>query len=511
VTISGRLDDVKVGEVLQFIQLGERSGTLVLQTEGAEAEIEFQQGRISAARSSTSLRLGELLVACGLVNAKTIEEAVDLQRSQGEARVLGEVLVSMGAISGEALVNAVRDQVQETLFQVLNWSRGTFSFGLDEFPAPSMETVPGELLPKVSLDTQMMLFQAAQILDEKNTSTTPASPPAESEKQQAHEHDATPSEATAAAPQERIFLVESSPSETLLIVSEDIAFVKRVSVVLQGRFLVVNEPTVSGGSMVRREPPSLALLDLRGTAAVDSLKVLHERRPETAIIVVSNSVTTANEALRAGAVATVFEEVGAVVACVENISDLHRRELPEIKNREIAGGSLEKLRRLSEEIRDSLLTTSVTLTLMRVLSEMVDRAVLFFVGSGGLVALGAFGSSTYSGGRSLAEITKGARLPFDTESRLQEVIADCRPRTISMNGGGPPSGLSKLLGRPASGQGMLLPVAGAESVILLVYADNGHLDKPVSDVDILELLASQVGVGIENELLRRRLSTNRPQ
>ena len=171
-TISGRLDHVKVGEVLEFIQLGSRSGTLVLQTEGAEAEVEFRQGRISSARSSTSLRLGELLVETGLIRQDTLLAAVDLQRSERQTRVLGEVLLSMGVISREVLVDAAREHVQGTILEVLGWSRGTFSFGLDEFPVKGTEPLPGDLLPEVSLDTQMLSFRAAQIIDEKNTHTT---------------------------------------------------------------------------------------------------------------------------------------------------------------------------------------------------------------------------------------------------------------------------------------------------------------------------------------------------
>ena len=508
-TISGRLDDVRVGEVLQFIQLGSRSGTLVLQTEGVEAQVEFRQGRISSARSTSSLRLGELLVERGFIRQETLLAAVDLQRDEGQRRVLGEVLVAMGAISREVLVEAACEHVQGTILEILGWSQGTFSFGLNQFPVAGTETMPGDLLPEVSLDTQMLLFRAAQILDQKNNTTaelprvttTPRratldTPPAAQR---------PPAPAAAAADDGRS-AVEEPPGGTVLNISADNAFVQRVSEVLAGRFLVVHQPDVAGGAVINERPPSLALLDLRGTASVESLKALHARRPETAIIVVTNSATTANKSLRAGAVATVYEDVGAVVACVQNISDLHRRELPELKEREIAGGNLEKLRGLSKEIHNSLLSTSVTLTLMRVLSEMVERAVLFFVGSGSLVALGAFGNSTSSGELSLATITKGIRLPFDSEVGMKEVIADRRPCTVSMNGAEQPGGLQQLLGPPASGQGVLLPVAGAESVILLVYADNGRLDKPISDVDILELLASQVGVGIENELLRRRLS-----
>ncbi len=175
-TISGRLDDVRVGEVLQFIQLGSRSGTLVLHMDGAEAEVEFRQGRISSARTGTSLRLGELLAEKGLIRWKTLLAAIDLQRDEGHTRVLGEVLVGMGAITREALVDAACEHVQGTILEILGWSQGTFSFGLNEFPVQGTGTMPVDLLPELSLDTQMLMFQAAQIIDEKNVSTADEPP-----------------------------------------------------------------------------------------------------------------------------------------------------------------------------------------------------------------------------------------------------------------------------------------------------------------------------------------------
>ncbi len=509
-TISGRLDDVRVGEVLQFIQLGSRSGTLVLQADGAEAEVEFREGRISSARTGTSLRLGELLAEKGLIRWKTLLAAIDLQRDEGHTRVLGEVLVGMGAITREALVDAACEHVQVTILEILGWSQGTFSFGLNEFPVQGTGTMPVDLLPELSLDTQMLMFQAAQIIDEKNVSMADEPPRVNgAEEPTSFEESASAQSSPAAGasvPDHGSSSAAETPAATVVLLSEDQAFVKRVSKVLEGRFLVADEAGFAGSAPLDGQPTVVALLDLRGTTSVESLRDLHARRPEVAIIVVTDSTATAHKALRAGAVANVYEDVGAVVACVQNISYLHRRELPELQEKEIAGGNLEKLRSVSREIRNSLLSTSVTLTLMRVLSELVERAVLFFVRPDCLVVLGAFGNSTSSAELSLAAITKSVRLPIDGEVLFERAIAERRPCTVPMKGAEQLDGLQRLIGSPASGQGVLLPVTGAESVILLVYADNGLIDQPVSDVDILELLASQVGVGIENELLRRHLS-----
>lgn len=52
---------------------------------------------------------------------------------------------------------------------------------------------------------------------------------------------------------------------------------------------------------------------------------------------------------------------------------------------------------------------------------------------------------------------------------------------------------------------MVFPVRGMQRVLALAVADNGHLDKPIADWEIVELAAVQTGMAFENELLRRKL------
>jgi hypothetical protein len=52
-------------------------------------------------------------------------------------------------------------------------------------------------------------------------------------------------------------------------------------------------------------------------------------------------------------------------------------------------------------------------------------------------------------------------------------------------------------------------VLGSDRVILLIYTDNGPLDRPIEEIDMLDLAAAEVGIAFENEMLRRQLSERR--
>jgi len=49
----------------------------------------------------------------------------------------------------------------------------------------------------------------------------------------------------------------------------------------------------------------------------------------------------------------------------------------------------------------------------------------------------------------------------------------------------------------------VLPVPGSERVIAAIYLDNGNRDRAIGDIEIFELAAFQLGLALENELLRR--------
>ena len=55
----------------------------------------------------------------------------------------------------------------------------------------------------------------------------------------------------------------------------------------------------------------------------------------------------------------------------------------------------------------------------------------------------------------------------------------------------------------------MLPVSGSQRVIAIIYVDNGNKDRPIADIQVLELAAFQLGLALENEFLRRARDTAR--
>jgi len=161
-----------------------------------------------------------------------------------------------------------------------------------------------------------------------------------------------------------------------------------------------------------------------------------------------------------------------------------------------------KLRRIVGDLRSGLISTTISLSLMNILSESVERAVLFLVRKDELVALGAFGNSP--GGQPLAQLSRGLKLGLSSRNALTDSLADGRVRSITFEEARLPENIASLFGRPRSGECAIFPVMGGQRVIALVYADNGHSNRAIEELDILELAAAQAGLAFENELLRRQ-------
>jgi len=141
---------------------------------------------------------------------------------------------------------------------------------------------------------------------------------------------------------------------------------------------------------------------------------------------------------------------------------------------------------------------------MHIISESVERAVLFLVKRDHLVALGAFGSD--SKGRPLAEVTRALKVSLQVDSGLGRSLDTGEVQSLTFEEAELPEPFRSMVGPPKNNQVVIFPVLGAQRVISVIYTDNGDNEKPIEDIDILELATAQVGMAFENELLRRQIS-----
>jgi hypothetical protein len=228
-------------------------------------------------------------------------------------------------------------------------------------------------------------------------------------------------------------------------------------------------------------------------------------RPGMPVICVLDDVTLTAKAYEAGAAAAVPRDTEAILGCFQSISRFRGMlARPGGAGEPTARSAFAKLRRVVYDLRSGVFSATVALNLMNIIAESVERAVLFLVKRDGLSALGAFGFN--QAGRPLAEATRGLLVPLEEPSAFMGAIRAGRAVSVSFDAAGLPDKLRDLLGPPRTGQVVLFPVLGSDRVILLIYTDNGELDRPIEEIDIIDLAAAEVGIAFENEMLRRQLS-----
>ena len=503
-SLSGNIEDVSVADALQFIHLGGRTGTLTLTCGEAKAGIGFHQGRIVNAWAPGGKRLGELLIEEGVLQPATLEEALRRQESEHPRRSIGQILVAMNVVDSETIYRTVEQQIERTVYDLVTWNQGTFHFALDDLkPIDDIAVIPGDVIRHLNLDTQMVLIDALRIFDERNRGNVPhnGGPAADPARPAPPATPGAPGR-SAPTPPIGVILLPGEAHTRLQVVTGDREFADRLAQALP-EITVARVNLRDAGTPPPGEPPPLVLIDMRqGSVALDSVSALRRARPRASILAIVDPGAQAAEVYQAGALAVVPCELDLVVACFRSLAR-NRQDL-------MTGGSradrinvnFAKLRRIVGDLRSGLISSTISLSLMNIISESVERAVLLLVRREGLTALGAFGNSP--GGQPLAQLTRGLKIDLASKNALTDSLADGQVRAIPFEEASFPPQFRQLVGKPRSGECAIFPVMGGQRVIALVYADNGHSNRAIEELDILELAAAQAGLAFENELLRRQ-------
>src|SRR6266852_6427689 len=160
--IEGPLRELGIHDVFQLLDLSRKTGVLRVTSELRHnaGTIYFEEGAIIfAAIRSNPHPLGALLLRTGKITEADLERARDMQQRQGDGRRLGEILVSLGALTPRELERQVRFQIEEVVFEVMSWREGYFSFSegtSTELPTDAVVRIP----------TEALLMEGARRIDE---------------------------------------------------------------------------------------------------------------------------------------------------------------------------------------------------------------------------------------------------------------------------------------------------------------------------------------------------------
>lgn len=101
---------------------------------GIEKIVFFDQGRpVFASSSEPRDRMGELLVREGKITASQYERCQAVVAESG--RRMGEILVDFGYLKRRELLPAVRRHVEDIVYSLFQWDRGTYHIALDATPS----------------------------------------------------------------------------------------------------------------------------------------------------------------------------------------------------------------------------------------------------------------------------------------------------------------------------------------------------------------------------------------
>ena len=534
-SINGVLEDLPLADVLQFIHLGRRTGTLFLWRDDEQrAEIGFHDGRIVGAWAPGHRKLGDLLVEAGLLSRGQLEAALELQQQSEQQhreppRSLGRILVESGAVRRDQIHHVVREQVKTTVFDLVTWRQGHFHFEVDELDPPDDFSVePDEVLGDLDLNTQMLLLEATRLFDERNRNAKKVADPESAARSELDrrlrraglsrtpmpgeradwERQAAERPPSRDGLKGRVAAAETPPPVEVIrcqVLSEDAELLAMLRRNLPDELIKVVPIKLreAGNKMPGESGSPIVLFDLRQRLTEDDVATVARTRPTAPIVALVPNEDVGQAARQAGAVSVVPAGDPTLVDGIRSLMRVFSHPQPTGTFGWGGRSGLRSFRRVVFDVQSGLLSATMALNLMHVISESVERAVLFLVQGDELVACGAFGFN--SNGASLAVTTRGLKLRLGERGVLRRACDSGKPQSVEWEEAELPEELKATAGRPASGQVVIFPVLGAERVVSLIYTDNGPNEVEIQDIRILELATSQVGVAFENELLRQRL------
>lgn len=158
--LQGNLDDFSLPEILQLIAVQQKSGVLKLTSGDDVAVVFFETGKIVSTRDrrrNARDPLKPFLLKTGHLSESQLKQ-IDTIEAESR-RELTDILLSGNYLTSDSLTDAVEQQIQDTLHQLLTWKTGSYNFSGDA------RTVP-KFAVNVRLSTEGLLMESMRRIDE---------------------------------------------------------------------------------------------------------------------------------------------------------------------------------------------------------------------------------------------------------------------------------------------------------------------------------------------------------
>jgi hypothetical protein len=159
---AGGLQTVSLTDLLEFLRIGQRTGTMVCSSAAGTGRILLRSGKLLGASSPTTRPLPGYLVASGTVTLDALRALPNISPEVWSGPAIGSLLVKSGVVTTVQVREALGEQVRDALAELLTWRDGEFSFDSDV----SIDT--GSSDAQLEFDPQEILLRICKDQDDSS-------------------------------------------------------------------------------------------------------------------------------------------------------------------------------------------------------------------------------------------------------------------------------------------------------------------------------------------------------
>ncbi len=156
-SLSGRLKTMELPEVLQWVTIGKKTGSLSFIKDKTKNYIFLLDGEIISSRSNDPTKqLGQFLLFQGKITEPQLKRAFELHLQS--RIILGKILVQENLVSKEDVEHALKARTEEVIYDLFLWEDGYFHFSSAKYNLDE--------LIQIKVDMNALLLEGIRRKDE---------------------------------------------------------------------------------------------------------------------------------------------------------------------------------------------------------------------------------------------------------------------------------------------------------------------------------------------------------
>ncbi len=154
--LKGHLEHFALADIFRLLSWAKKTGKLEVVRSAGRGKIFFRDGDVYYAESSLSREpLGQKLIRSGSLSEGQLMKALDVNAQSGER--VGQILVANGWVTDEQLQEALKQQIEDAVFDLLRWELGEFEY---------QPFVEADIEVQISVSVENLIIEASRRLDE---------------------------------------------------------------------------------------------------------------------------------------------------------------------------------------------------------------------------------------------------------------------------------------------------------------------------------------------------------